>query len=110
MLIDYKIAKLTDQLNRYKRKAHNRRNAIKVLQRNAQKWEEIAQKYMALLDKARQESKQNYQVAWYIAKARAIELGLVSEEDCKHIRGVVKIREWKDAKIAEYELQNGQLE
>lgn len=28
----------------------------------------------------------------------------------KHIRGVVKIREWQDARIAEYRLQNGQIE
>lgn len=102
-------AKLTDQLNRYKRKAHNRRNAIKDLQRNAQMWREIAQKYMALHEKAREEYKERSQIAWHMAKSRAIELGIVSEEDCKHVSGIMKVRGWYDKIVNEYDLQNGNV-
>ncbi|CAB4203058.1 hypothetical protein UFOVP1365_49 [uncultured Caudovirales phage] len=103
-------AKLTDELNRYKRKAHNRRNAIKDLQKNAQMWKEIAQKYMAMHSDAQGRYKEECQIAWHIAKSRAIEAGLVNEEDCKHVSGIMKVRGWYNARIAEYKLQNGQIE
>ena len=107
MIEDDKLAKLTDQLNRYKRKAHNRRNAIKDLQKSAQMWKEIAQKYMALHSESNARYNEERKIAWHIAKSRAIEAGIVTEADCKHISGVMKIRGWYDARVTEYKLQNG---
>lgn len=102
-----KIAKLTDQLNRCKLKAKNRRVAIKNLSKAVNSWQEVAQKFLAMYRNEQKDCEEQRRISWHIAKSRAIEVGLVTEEDCKHIRGITIVRGWYDERLKEYKLQNG---
>ncbi len=106
-LEENKIKALTDELNRYKKKAFNRRRAIKDLQRNHQLWQETARRYLAMYEEMKFKHHEQGALTWYIAKARAIEAGLVTEKDTKHAWGVKAVREWLDARMQEYLMENG---
>lgn len=102
-----KIARLTEELNRYKQKAKNRRIAIKDLQRSAKMWQEVALKYTAMHSAALKDYHEERNFSYYLAKTRAIEAGLVTESDCKHISGVEIVQNWCRARFNDYKLQNG---
>lgn len=105
-----KIAKLTDELNRYKKKALNRRRAIKSLQTAHKTWQHIAEKNMTLADEMRAKYNEQSKITYYIAKCRAIEAGLVTEEDTKQVSGMRAVQGYLDARIKEYRVANGEIE
>ncbi len=94
-------------IERLKKYRHNARRAIKDLQRIATRWQDVAQKYMAMYRVENIRNTRDSRLLYFIAKKRAIEAGIVTEDDAKHVSGWVKIREWLDAKIREYEVENG---
>ena len=103
-----KIDKLTAELNRYKLKALNRRRAIKSLQAAQKTWQNMAEKYMAMHDEMRAKYNEQSKITWHIAKCRAIESGLVTEEDTKQVSGMRTVLGYLNARIKEYRIANGQ--
>ena len=110
MIEQDKIAKLTDELNLYKKKALNRRRAIKSLQAAQKTWQNIAQKYMAMHDEMRAKYNEQSRITYYIAKCRAIEAGLVNEEDTKQVSGARLVQGYLNARIKDYRVLNGEIE
>ena len=72
----------------------NARRAFKDLQKHVEMWRQIGLKYMAQADLAKSNQRDAYQLTWYIAKRRAIELGITTEDGLKHVRDIRAVQEW----------------
>jgi hypothetical protein len=83
----------------------NARHAIKDLHRIAETWKQIGLKYMAQESEHRRRCTEERQLTWYIAKRRAIELGIATEEGLKHVRDIDKVRNWLDEMTKQFKLE-----
>lgn len=104
-----KIKKLTDELNLYKKKAARRRQAIKYIERKRSEWEKKTLGLRFQLVVKQREFYSLHQTLFYIAKQRAIEVGLIESKNRYNIVDLAKVSTWLEQKIREYKEQNGEF-